>query len=126
MTRQSVAETGRRTNRSSTMPDRTVTQRRTGSPSAIRASGTISFDVGSAPYVVDVFATAGEQIPAQVDLWGERVERVTGNSPAPHTVPIPTAARHVLVLFQQAARSPTCDGGLPYRAMLGELAFVAG
>ncbi len=90
------------------------------------ASGTVSFEVGSAPYVVDVFATAGEQIPAQVDLWGERVERLTGNSPAPHTVPIPTAARHVLVLFQQAARSPTCDGGLPYRAMLGELAFVAG
>jgi len=90
------------------------------------ASGTVSFDVGSAPYVVDVFATAGEQIPAQVDLRGERVERVTGNSPTPHTVPIPTAARHVLVLFQQAARSPTCEGGLPYRAMLGELAFVAG
>ena len=90
------------------------------------ASGTVSFEVGSAPYVVDVFATAGEQIPAQVDRWGERVERLTGNSPAPHTVPIPTAARHVLVLFQQAARSPTCDGGLPYRAMLGELAFVAG
>ncbi|HET9546958.1 MAG TPA: serine/threonine-protein kinase [Desertimonas sp.] len=90
------------------------------------ASGTVSFEVGSAPYVVDVFATAGEQIPAQVDRWGERVERLTGNSPAPHTVPIPTAARHVLVLFQQAARSPTCDGGLPYRAMLGELAFVSG
>ena len=29
------------------------------------SSGTVSFDVGSAPYVVDVFATDAEQIPAR-------------------------------------------------------------
>ncbi len=86
------------------------------------ASGTVNFDVGSAPYVVDVFATAGEQIPAQIDLWGERLERLVGTSPAPHTVTIPTAARHVLVLFRQAGNAPSC--GHPYQAVLGELAFT--
>jgi serine/threonine protein kinase len=86
------------------------------------ASGTVNLDVGSAPYVVDVFATAGEQIPAQIDLWGERLDRLVGTSPAPHTVTIPTAARHVLVLFRQAGNAPSC--GHPYQAVLGELAFT--
>ena len=90
------------------------------------AAGAVSFEVGSAPYIVDVFATTGEQIPGQVDQWGGRVDRLTGNAPASHTVTIPTTARHVLVLFQQAGRAPTCNSGVPYRAVLGELAFTAG
>ena len=39
---------------------------------------------------------------------------------------IPTAARHVLVLFRQAGHAPTCNSGVPYQAVLGELAFTAG
>ena len=48
------------------------------------ASGTVSFDVGSAPYVVDVFATDGEQIPPQIDLWGSAWNGSSAQSPAPH------------------------------------------
>ena len=32
------------------------------------------------PYVVDVFATAASRIPAQIDLWGERRERLVGSA----------------------------------------------
>ena len=46
------------------------------------ATGTVSFDVRSAPYVLDVFATTAEQIPSQIDLWGERLERFVGPSPS--------------------------------------------
>jgi eukaryotic-like serine/threonine-protein kinase len=88
------------------------------------SSGTISFDVGSSPYVVDVFAADGEQVPPEIDLWGQRLERLVGNSFASHSVEIPTDARHVLVLFRQAGHSPNC--GNPYQAVLGELAFTAG
>ncbi len=88
------------------------------------SSGTISFDVGSSPYVVDVFATDAEQVPPEIDLWGQRLERLVGNSSASHAVDIPTAARHVLVLFRQAGHAPAC--GNPYQAVLGELAFTAG
>ena len=89
------------------------------------ASGSVSFDVGSAPYVVDVFATADDQIPAQIDLWGEELQRLIGTSPTSHTVPIPFSARYVLVLFRQAGTAPSCDSGHPYQAVLGELAFTA-
>ena len=74
------------------------------------SSGMISFDVDSSPYVVD--------------LWGQRLERLVGSSSASHAVEIPTAARHVLVLFRQAGHAPAC--GNPYQAVLGELAFSAG
>jgi tRNA A-37 threonylcarbamoyl transferase component Bud32 len=88
------------------------------------SGGTISFDVGSSPYVVDVFATGDEQVPPEIKLWGPRLERLVGTTPAPHTVEIPTDARHVLVLFRQAGHAPAC--GNPYQAVLGELAFTAG
>jgi eukaryotic-like serine/threonine-protein kinase len=86
---------------------------------------TIRFDVGSAPYVVDVFATAAEQVPAAIAGWGERLERLVGTSPASHAVTVPTAARHVLVLFRQAGTSATCGGAHPFQAVLGELAVAA-
>ena len=89
------------------------------------ASGSISFAIGSAPYIVDVFATADEQIPAQIDHWGASQERLVGSSPATHEVTIPNAARHVLVLFREAGRSSTCQRTDDYQAVLGELAFTA-
>ena len=88
------------------------------------SSGSISFDVGSSPFVVDVFATDDEQVPPEIDLWGQRLERLVGNEPASHSVPIPTATRHVLVLFRQAGHSTSCVS--PFQAVLGELAFTPG
>jgi hypothetical protein len=88
------------------------------------SSGTVSFEVGSEPFVVDVFATASEQIPAEVAAWGEAVQRLTGASAAAHDVPIPNAARHVLVLFRQAGSAPTCSGSHPFQGVLGELGFT--
>jgi serine/threonine-protein kinase len=89
------------------------------------ASGTVSFAVGTGPYVVDVFTTDAERIPAQIDLWGERLERLIGSAAATHAVTIPSPARHVLVLFRQAGTSSSCGSANPYQAVLGELAFIA-
>jgi hypothetical protein len=88
------------------------------------SNGSISFDVGSSPFVIDVFATDDEQVPPEINLWGQRLERLVGNSPASHSVEIPTAARHILVLFRQAGHASSC--GNPYQAVLGELTFTAG
>jgi hypothetical protein len=89
------------------------------------ATGTVSFAVGTGPYVVDVFTTEAERIPAQIDFWGERLERLVGSAAAPHVVTIPSPARHVLVLFRQAGTSSSCGSANPYQAVLGELAFAA-
>jgi tRNA A-37 threonylcarbamoyl transferase component Bud32 len=88
------------------------------------ASGSVRFDVGSSPSVVDVFATEAEQIPADIESWGAAVDRLVGESPRSGDVSIPIAARHVLVLFRQAGSAPSCSGGHPYQGVLGELAFV--
>ena len=87
------------------------------------SSGTVSFDVGSAPHVVDVFATAAEQVPTEIGVWGVYLQRFEGTAPAHRQVEIPSAARHILVLIQQAGQAPGCSAEHPYQGMLGELAF---
>jgi serine/threonine protein kinase len=87
--------------------------------------GTLTFAVGSTPYVVDVFATEAEAIPPRISDWGEALKRLVGEqAPANHQVTVPVAARHVLVLFLQAGNAPACSGGHPYQGVLGELAFT--
>jgi eukaryotic-like serine/threonine-protein kinase len=89
------------------------------------SSGTVTFDIGSSPYVVDVFATEAEQVPAEIGLWGRQIKRLVGESTATgQKVTIPIAARHVLVLFRQAGSAPSCSGSHPYQGVLGELAFL--
>jgi eukaryotic-like serine/threonine-protein kinase len=88
------------------------------------SSGAVSFQIGSSPYIVDVFATEADQIPGQIESWGEQLQRLTGDSPAAREVTIPIAARHVLVLFRQAGNAPSCSGSHPYQGVLGELAFT--
>ena len=88
------------------------------------SSGTVSFDVGSAPHVVDVFATAAEQVPTEIDQWGEYLQRFEGAAPTHREVEIPSAVRHVLVLVRQAGQAPGCSAEHPYQGMLGELAFA--
>ena len=90
------------------------------------ASGTISFDIGSAPYIVDVFATADEQIPAQIDHWGASLgtarRLVAGDPRGHHPERRPTCARPV------PRGGPLLDranAATDYQAVLGELAFTA-
>jgi serine/threonine protein kinase len=88
-----------------------------------RAAGTVGFDVGSAPYIVDVFTFEGQRVPAEIDGWGTRVERLVGNAPAHHDVTVP-AGQHVLVLFREAGSNTGCGAAHPYQAMLGEITFA--
>ena len=89
-------------------------------------AGTIGFDVGHAPYAVDVYATADPQIPDAVSGWGEPLERVVGETPGHADVAIPTAAMHVLILVMEPGRAPSgCSAGKPNQGMLGEIVFTA-
>ena len=66
------------------------------------ASGSVSFNVGSAPHVVDVFATEASRFPPR-STCGVATGTRSSARLRPHTrSPIPTAARHVLVLVRQA------------------------
>jgi len=90
------------------------------------ATGTLTFDVGNAPYTVDVFATGDEQVPAATDGWGPRLERATGEVSGGVEVPVPVAARHLLVLVMEPGRPGSgCSDGKPHQGAVGEIAFVA-
>lgn len=87
-------------------------------------AGTISFDVGSAPYIVDVMATAAEQVPARIDAWGAQLDRLTGSAPDHFDVTISDPARHILIVVREAGSATTCGASHPYQAVLGEIAFT--
>ena len=125
----------------------TATRRRTGAPSATPASswarpasgssstlsapatGTLSFDVGNAPFQVEVFATDGRAIarPSFADVGSSRCRRLVGDSPA--TVEVDRSrspARHLLIAVPRGRqRDRRAAAANPYRGVLGELAFTA-
>jgi len=89
-------------------------------------AGTIGFDVGHAPYAIDVYATSAQEIPGSVDGWGNPVERVVGETPGHADVTLPAAASHVLILVMEPGRAPEgCTADKPNQGMLGEVAFTA-
>jgi serine/threonine protein kinase len=93
---------------------------------SVTAAGTLSFDVGNAPFAVDVYATADEQVPTSVEGWGERLERTTGNQPGRVDVQVSTPARHLLVLVMEPGRPDSgCSAQKPHQGALGEIAFAA-
>ncbi|MFV0309282.1 MAG: protein kinase domain-containing protein [Desertimonas sp.] len=92
-------------------------------------TGTVSFHVAGEPFQIDVFATADEAIPGEIDAdaWGEAVNGASPiyrEQPATLEVPIPTAARHVLILFREIGADAGCSGRNPFRSTLSALTFT--
>ena len=94
------------------------------SPCRPPSTGTLSFDVGHAPYKVDVFATGDESIPGRERRWGQQLQRSPA-FPAPSRSTDPHAASTCSILFLEPGRAPACTGANPYQGVLGELAFTA-
>ncbi len=89
-----------------------------------RGTGTLSFDVGNAPYTVDVFATAARNLPATIADWGDQIsERAFSQQPGRVQVATPEAARHLLILFREIGQDGGCSAANPYRGTLGNIRF---
>lgn len=90
------------------------------------STGTLGFDVGNAPYQVDVFATSDEQVPVAATGWGERLSRTTDTAPGRVDTAIPVEARHVLILVMEPGRPETgCSDDTPHQGAIGEVTFAA-
>ena len=90
------------------------------------ATGRIGFDVGNAPYAVDVYTSNEEQAPGSVAGWGGRLERATGTAPGRVEVDVTSTARYVLVLIMEPGQTSSgCSAGRPNQGSLGEIAFTA-
>ena len=89
-------------------------------------AGTLSFDVGHAPYQVDVFATADDSIPGSRANWGQQLSHSVDATPGHVEVAVPTPAKHVLILVMEPGRSASgCNPDTPHQGMIGEVAFTA-
>jgi serine/threonine-protein kinase len=93
-------------------------------PTAV--AGTLRFDVGHAPYQVDVFVTADDAIPASVAAWGQRIAHSVDARPGHVEVPVQTPAKHALILVLEPGLAATaCGQDKPHQGMIGEIAFTA-
>jgi len=88
-------------------------------------TGSLSFDVLTAPYQVDVFATDSEDVPESIDAWGDPLRPTPdfGEQPGSVSIDITNPARHLLVLFRELGAGPGCSDANPFRGVLGEVAF---
>jgi len=89
-------------------------------------SGALSFEVLTAPYQIDVFATASAEVPRAIVDWGDPLAPTSfGEQSGVVRVDVAAPARHVLVLFRELGPGPGCSDANPFRGILGEVAFAA-
>jgi len=93
-------------------------------PTAV--AGTLTFDVGHAPYQVDVYATSDDPHPMSFDGWGERLSHEVDSAPGTAEVVIPSAVKYVLIrVMEPGSHSGGCNPETPHQGMIGEVAFSA-
>lgn len=87
------------------------------------STGTVEFEVLSAPYQVEVFTS--DDVPAQIDGWGAPVaERSFAAEPGEVRVRLDERAQHVLILLRELGPDQGCTATNPYRGRIGEVSFV--
>jgi hypothetical protein len=93
-------------------------------PTAV--AGMLTFDVGHAPFQVDVYATSDDPPPTSFDDWGERLAHEVNSVPGTAEVVIPSAVKYVLIRVMEPGRhSGGCNASNPHQGMIGEIAFTA-
>jgi tRNA A-37 threonylcarbamoyl transferase component Bud32 len=88
------------------------------------AAGQVAFDVGTAPFQIEVFTTIEATAPTTLAGWGTRVDRVVGAAPGPVEVTLEEPAALVLLWFVEIGVDPGCSGDTPHRGSIGELSFT--
>ena len=92
---------------------------------ATPSSGTLSFDVATAPFQVEVFTSEAAAVPAGFADWGAAIaEKTFSDQAGTVQVGVPAPARHVLIVFRELGRDPGCTPANPYRGTIGEIHFT--
>jgi eukaryotic-like serine/threonine-protein kinase len=86
------------------------------------ATGTLTIDIGSAPYQLRVYAAPDGQEPASVAEWGAALESFNGTEARTVSVPLAAPARWMLVSFLELGTNNDCANN-PYRGAIRELTF---
>jgi hypothetical protein len=87
--------------------------------------GMLTVDLASAPWQVQVYATAADSLPATVDAWGPPIASDSAPTARPMAVPITTDERQFLVLFTSLGAGPQCSKSNPFQGAISEIRFEA-
>jgi serine/threonine-protein kinase len=91
---------------------------------AAPATGTLSFDVGNAPFQVEVFGAATDAVPAGFADWGAPLaQKAVSDTPTTVSVTAPTPVRHLLIVLRELGRDAACSSANPHRTSIGEIRF---
>jgi hypothetical protein len=88
------------------------------------STGSITVDVASGPWMLDVHAVDTDDVPSSITGWGPAISSQNAAEPRVVTAPIGAPARHVLVLLRQLGSDTFCSGDNPYRGAVSELRFT--
>jgi hypothetical protein len=91
---------------------------------AAPSTGTLSFQVATAPFQVRVYASDDATLPDDIDGWHAVGSKIVGAQSQPVNVTIGTLASHLLIWFLEGGISSTCSTAHPHRAVVGEVAFT--
>jgi hypothetical protein len=90
------------------------------------STGTLTIDVDSAPFIIDVHTTADGTAPAEISGWGPAISSDDSLQPEVLSVPITSPATHGLVLVRQLGSSGFCSNDNPFRGTISEVDFAPG
>lgn len=88
-------------------------------------AGTVSINVDSAPWQLEVFTSSQGTVPSTIDGWGTAAAKSYGDTPKVVTAPIASGTRYVLALFHEVAPDPGCTDKNRNRGRIGEVTFTA-
>jgi eukaryotic-like serine/threonine-protein kinase len=88
------------------------------------STGTLTFDVGTGPFTVEVYGVDGEDIPADFAGWGQPLQAKTASdTPGTVSVATPVPVRHLLIALREIGRDTGCSAANPNRGSIGEIRF---
>lgn len=88
--------------------------------------GTVSADIGTAPFQVSVYASPNDNLPVTLTDWGGPLKSFSGNETANVTTVVPAGTRHLMLLFTQIGEDPGCTSANRYRGSISNLGFTPG
>jgi len=91
---------------------------------AAPATGSLSVEVASGPYQLDVYATTEATAPTDLAAWQPVGDTAFADSPGTVTRPVGVAATHLLVWLKELGEDAACSSSNPFRGQLAEIAFT--
>ena len=88
------------------------------------AAGTLAFDVDTTKYQIDVFATAAQDQPDDIDGWGPPIAERNADAPGAASVDVTQPALHLLILFRELGVDGGCSNANPYRGTIADIRFT--